>query len=133
MHSGSCLCGGIRFQIDAELPPVQLCHCAQCRKAQGSAFGANLPVDRAAFRLLCGAELLKAYESSPGKQRVFCSVCGSPIYSCRDQLPGVLRVRAGLIDGPLPAGVALHFHVASKADWWTISDALPQFPGPHGG
>lgn len=126
MTNGHCLCGGVRFRIDAELAPIQLCHCAQCRRAQGSAFAANIPVPAAAFHLLAGEELLTAYASSPGKQRVFCSRCGSPVYSRRDARPDVLRVRAGLLDEPLATRPGLHIHVASQAGWWTIADALPR-------
>lgn len=127
--TGSCLCGGVRFSIDAPLAPIQLCHCAQCRKAQGTAFAANTPVSATAVQWLAGTDLLTAFAASPGKARVFCRRCGSPIYSRRDTLPGVLRIRAGLLDAPVPAPLAAHFHVASKADWWPIDDPLPQFDG----
>ena len=101
MYTGNCLCGGVCFQILDELEPIQVCHCSQCRKAQGTAFATNTPVKVTAFQLDSGAELLKSFEASPGKQRVFCSVCGSPIYSKKDALPDVLRIRAGLINEPL--------------------------------
>lgn len=126
--TGSCLCGGVRFRIDAELKPIQVCHCTQCRKAQGGPFATNIPVPVAAFELLDGARLLTAYESSPGKQRVFCGRCGSPVYSRRESLPDVVRVRAGLLDAPVSARPAWHFHTASKCDWWPIDDDLPQYP-----
>jgi hypothetical protein len=128
MHSGSCLCGGVRFEIDGPLEPIQICHCAQCRKAQGGAFGANIPVASSNYRLLAGAELLQEYESTPGKKRVFCRRCGSPLFSKRDALPGVLRVRAGTIEGALMTKPVSHAYVAHKADWWEIHDGLPQFP-----
>ena len=89
MYTGNCLCGGVCFQILDELEPIQVCHCSQCRKAQGTAFATNTPVKVTAFQLDSGAELLKSFEASPGKQRVFCSVCGSPIYSKKDALPDV--------------------------------------------
>lgn len=127
MHTGSCLCGEVRFHIEAELAPIQVCHCSQCRKAQGGAFATNTPVAVSHFRLDQGAEFLNAFESSPGKKRVFCRKCGSPIYSRRDAMPDVLRIRAGLLDEPLAARPAVHFHTRSKCDWWTIGDDLPQF------
>lgn len=131
VYTGSCLCGGVQFRIDSELAPIQVCHCSQCRKAQGTPMATNTPVAEAAFRLLQGAELLKAFESSPGKQRVFCSRCGSPIYSQKDTLPGVLRIRAGLINEPLTVGPAAHFHTGSKSNWWPINDDLPQFEASY--
>jgi hypothetical protein len=45
MFTGSCLCGGVRFSVKGELQPLQLCHCAQCPKAQGSAFASALPIN----------------------------------------------------------------------------------------
>lgn len=131
MYSGSCLCGGVRFQIQGELEPIQVCHCSQCRKAQGTPFATNTPVEEASFQLDRGAELLTSFEASPGKQRVFCSKCGSPIYSKKDALPGVLRVRAGLINEPVCAKPVAHFYTGSKASWWTINDDLPQFEAAY--
>jgi hypothetical protein len=118
MVLGSCLCGGIRFQVNQALAPIQICHCSQCRKAQGGPFASNIPVDRSAFDWRAGEELLQAYESSPGKWRHFCRRCGSPVFSSRSSLPGVLRLRAGLLDGPLAARRGSEQHLESRCDWW---------------
>lgn len=128
MHAGSCLCRTVRFEIDGPLAPIQFCHCTDCRKAQGGAFAANIPLDTKDFRLLSGADDLQAYESSPGKERVFCRRCGSPIFSRLASRPGVVRLRAGTLDAPVGAERGFHFHVASKAGWWEITDDLPQYP-----
>jgi len=127
MHTGRCLCGAVRFAIDGDLAPIQICHCSQCRRAQGSAFAANIPVKESALRLLAGADELRCYESSPGKVRSFCGRCGSPVYSRAAATPGTVRIRAGLLDAPTGTRPAFHFHVASKADWWTLSDDLPKY------
>lgn len=129
IHAGGCLCGGVRYEVTGLLAPVQLCHCGQCRKAQGSAFGANTPVASAAFRLIQGDDVLREYRASPGKRRVFCGTCGSPIFSQRDDAPEVLRLRVGTLDGD-GADLVIGFHIqtASKAAWWTIDDDLPAYP-----
>jgi hypothetical protein len=128
MYTGSCLCEGIQFRITAELAPIEICHCRQCRKAQGSPFATNSPIAASAFVLTSGDGLLTEYQSSPGKKRVFCRRCGSPIYSSRASLPGKLRIRVGLIDDPVSARPIAHAFVASKSNWWPITDSLPQFP-----
>ena len=122
IHNGACLCGGIRFTITGELAPIQVCHCSQCRQAQGGPFATNIPVDAAKLAIHSGQELMRRYESSPGKTRVFCSVCGSPIYSERASMPGIVRLRAGLLAEPVAARVGFHAHVASKASWWPVQD-----------
>ena len=127
MFTGSRLCGGVHFRVDAEPEPIQICYCRQCRKAQGAALVTNMPVPSAAFHITAGADLLRSYESSPGKDRVFCSRCGSPIYSKSAKNPEVVRLRAGTLNEPLSARPVAHFHVASKPNWWEINDGLPQF------
>jgi len=130
MHTGSCLCGNIKYEIQGELSDFGHCHCQSCRKASGTAFGANAGVDRASFRLLSGADSLREYESSPGKVRAFCSRCGSPIYACLAKSPDVLRVRLGSLDTPLASRARAHTFVSDKADWEDIEafSSLPQFP-----
>ena len=54
VHLGGCLCGQIRYQLSGPLADIQLCHCSQCRKAQGSAFAANIPVSEDHLRFLSG-------------------------------------------------------------------------------
>lgn len=127
-HTGSCLCRGVRFEIEGQLAQVQLCHCQQCRKASGTVFASNIPINADKFKLLTGKDLLKAYESSPGKKRVFCLQCGSPIYSERPSNPGNIRIRAGTLDGDVQTTPAFHFYTDSKANWYQITDHLQQFP-----
>jgi hypothetical protein len=121
-YTGHCLCGGVVFRLSGEPQGLQVCHCRQCRKAQGGAFAVNMPVERAAFHLEQGGELLTEFESSPGKKRAFCRRCGSPVYSRRDQWPEVLRLRVGLINEPLPERPVAHAYVAHKAEWWDLGD-----------
>lgn len=129
LQQGSCLCGTIRYEIRGELGPIVLCHCAQCRKAQGSAFAANAPVRTADFAIVSGSESLAAYESSPGKKRHFCRGCGSPIISTRDSAPDFVRVRIGTLDSSVQARPSAHNFAASKAEWYEIRDDLPQHTG----
>jgi hypothetical protein len=128
MLEGGCLCGAVRYRIEGALGPIVCCHCGMCRKAQGSAFAANAPVPAAAFRIVQGQGALRAYRSSPGKERVFCGTCGSPIFSRRDGADDV-RIRVGTLDGPVDGRPTAHIHVASKASWWEIHDDLPRHPG----
>ena len=61
MIRGSCLCGGVRFEIERAVGPFELCHCTRCRKVSGSAYLTWLGVRREDFRLLQGADLIKTY------------------------------------------------------------------------
>lgn len=128
MIVGSCLCGGVRYEYLGEIDEISMCHCSQCRKAQGSAFVAVAPISSAQFKLTSGEDLLKEYRAVPNKARVFCSRCGSPIYSARDDLPDTKRLRLGTVETPLRCANRYHIYAASKASWHDIADAFPQYP-----
>lgn len=129
LRHGGCLCGAVRYEVEGPLAPIQLCHCGQCRKAQGSPFAANIPVATTAFRMVRGEESLREFRASPGKRRVFCGTCGSPIFSQRDEAPELLRLRAGSLDDDAGLSVGLHIQAASRAAWCPIRDELPAYPG----
>lgn len=127
MLTGHCLCGAVKFEYEGPLGPISLCHCSQCRRAQGSAFSASAPVQKVHFRLIEGEDQVREFESRPGKYRAFCSNCGSPLYSRVDAIPGILRIRVGVINEPLDLRPASHIYVGSKSDWFTITDDIPQY------
>jgi len=54
MLKGSCLCGGVRYEIDGEIGPVNACRCGLCRKMSGSAFSVALRFLRRRFVSLPG-------------------------------------------------------------------------------
>lgn len=127
MVKGSCLCGGIRYEYTGELGDIVMCHCAHCRKAQGTAYATNSPVNSADLSFTAGADLINEFEFRPGKKRAFCSRCGSPIYSRRDDLPAVKRLRLGTLDTPVEQRPAYHIYAASRAEWDEILDDLPRY------
>lgn len=129
MITGGCLCGGVRYAIAQARASIQLCHCESCRRAQGTAFAANLPVAASDFQWRAGESLLRDYESSPGKHRLFCGRCGSPLISRRDDTPNAVRVRAGTLDADPLLRPASHAFVAQAAPWLAAGPDLPVYPG----
>jgi hypothetical protein len=127
MHKGSCLCGTVKYEVRGKLGAAIYCHCSLCRKATATAFATNAPVAASDFVVIEGESAVKAFKSSPGVHRLFCSNCGSLIISRRDAMPDVVRLRLGTLDTPLPAPPTAHYFVASKAEWYEIHDDLPQF------
>lgn len=127
MITGGCLCGGVRLRVTGRLGPAALCHCSQCRKANGSAFACNASVRSSYLEFVSGRDLIREFESSPGKLRAFCSRCGSPIYSRVSADPESFRLRLGVLDGDPGRRPLLHVFVGSKAAWFEITDSLPQY------
>ena len=112
---------------------IVYCHCSQCRKVQGSAFATNGVVKADEFAVVSGEEALRAYQYGPGKVKYFCSACASPMFSRNAALPDVVRIRLGTLEGEVAERPWCHIFVGSKANWYEISDDLPQYDGfPEG-
>lgn len=130
MHSGSCLCGAVKYQIDAPITAATHCHCSMCRKAHGAAFGTYGNVRRRDFHFTQGQDSVVAYHSSPGVTRTFCKHCGATLQWFSEQPhPDWLSVALGTLDTPLGEIPQKHIYADSKADWYAIRDGLPQENG----
>jgi len=143
MARGECNCGGVQFQIDAELSAVIICHCSICRRSTGSNGIAVLVVANEQFRWLGGQEQIGqeqigqeqiAMWKKPGTEweTWFCRVCGSRVPGVND--PARMFVPAGCItQGDDALRVTYHIWVGSKAVWDEIGDAGKQHPEKFGG
>ena len=121
---GGCLCGGVRYEVTGPFEAIGNCHCSMCRKAHGAAFVTWGLVKPTQFRWVTGEELVRHYESSPGRTRCFCRRCGSPLASAHAGAVG--EVAIGTLDGDPGARPQAHIFVASRAVWHEITDSLPQ-------
>lgn len=123
---GSCLCGGVRYEVDELASPIGFCHCLTCQKAHSSACVPTARIEPAHFRWLQGHELLKGFESSPGKIRQFCIQCGSHILAIKDgQDQWILRVAT--LDGDPDERPAVHIWTSHDVPWLSTAN-LPTFP-----
>lgn len=126
-YSGSCLCGGIRYEIHGEIGDIIQCHCQRCRKASGTAYTTNALVKISDFKFIQGEQLLKKFQSSATIQRCFCGECSSAIMSIRTETPDYYRLRLGTLDTPVSNKPVMHIFVADKAEWDNICDDVPQY------
>jgi hypothetical protein len=134
--TGSCLCGAVKYQVMGSLRPVVACHCRQCQKTSGHHVAAT-SARREDFELL-EERGLKWFSSSVGIRRGFCQQCGGNLFWDNAELP-TISIFAGTLDqqdqqdqpGDQPNGLQLveHIYVEEKADYYEITDGLPQRQG----
>lgn len=119
---GSCLCGGVVFEVTPPLRPVVDCHCSQCRRQSGH-FWAATSVPHTAFRLLRD-EGLRWFRASPEAQRGFCGGCGAFLFW---QPEGAARISfaAGALEGPTGLATAESWHHADAGDYYDPDGGPP--------
>lgn len=103
------------------------CHCLPCRRTHGSAFSTVTNVPRDRFRWTRGEDLLKGFESSPGKTRYFCSRCGSHIVAARESKDTVL-LRMGCLDTAITERPTVHIWRSDAAVRYDPKTELPEWP-----
>jgi hypothetical protein len=127
IHTGSCLCNAIKFEMKGEFKKFFLCHCSRCRKSSGSAHCANLFAPEGKLTWLSGEDKISFYRLEGANfARNFCSVCSSllPLYvKARD----IVVVPAGSLDTDLDITPQAHIFTDSKSNWDEIINEVPKF------
>jgi hypothetical protein len=96
VHKGSCHCGEIVFEIEAELSSGIVCDCSLCKRK--NAIMISIPKEN--FTLVKGADALTLYRWNTGVARhYFCKHCGIYTHHQRRTRPELMGVNAGCIDG----------------------------------
>jgi hypothetical protein len=128
MH-GSCQCGGVRYEVTGPPMVSLVCHCRDCQKLSASAYSPTLVFPSEAFRVEGRLERWESRaDSGTRKHAYFCPRCGNRIYHQDPDQPSTVRLKAGTLDGPIPAPQA-HVWVSRKQPWVTLPDGVPTFEG----
>lgn len=122
---GSCLCGGVRYEVRGTLRDVTACHCSQCRKTSGHYVAAAAA--RSNELVLTTSASLRWYRSSESAERGFCSRCGGNLF-WRQTAPGTewTSIMAGTLDPPTGVRLVEHIFVRDKSDYYELADGVPQ-------
>ena len=119
-HTGSCLCGGVRYRVTGPLRPVIVCHCSQCRKTSGHvAAMTSAPLANLAFD---SDETLVWFDSSETASRGFCGRCGGNLF-WRPAAEARVAITAGTLDGATGLAIARHIHTGSAGDYYDLPEA----------
>ena len=124
-HSGSCLCGAVRFEVRGPLRDSVACHCSQCRKTSGHYWSATQC--RLADLYLLEDRGLRWFRSSAAARRGFCQHCGSSLFWQMDGT-STMGIGSGTLDLTTGMKTICHIYVADKADYVEIAPGAPQWP-----
>jgi hypothetical protein len=124
--TGGCLCGKVRYTLNAEPAICVTCHCKNCQRQAGSALSIIIGVPEAAVE---STGELKTYndtgDSGATVRRQFCPECGSPVFTLLEQ-PGLMFIKAGTLDDTSDLQPAFHCYTKSRQAWTPMGD-IPGF------
>ena len=119
---GSCLCGGVQFEVIEPFASIAQCHCTNCKKISGGVGTVNGRVPTAAIRVVEGEDLLTTFQPAEGTAKTFCSVCGSNLLGGGWPEAENASVRLSTLDAPFEDKPQEHIFVRSVAPWETLPD-----------
>ena len=124
--SGGCQCGYIRYDLTRVPLGLAACHCRECQRQSGSAFGLSLAVAAGGFELRSGT--LKTFEIKCDSGRIktcaFCPECGTRIYH---RTVNGMSLKAGTLDDTSWLKPDAHYWTTRKQPWLVIPAGTAQF------
>ncbi len=127
--NGGCQCGAVRYRIEGDPISLVACHCKECQRQSGSAFGMSLTVRTTDFKLTGDVTIYRRTADS-GKyvNCAFCPTCGTRVYHEPERMNGLaVNVRAGTLDDTSALEPVAHAWTRSKQTWFVLPNGVTQF------
>ena len=130
-RDGGCQCGAVRYRVEGKPITLSVCHCTECQRQSGSAFGMSLIVPKGSFRLLSGAPKTFTRKAESGRtvDCAFCPDCGTRIYHRATYLKDTVNVKPGTLDDTSGLAPAIHVWTKEKQAWVSIPEGVRCFDG----
>ncbi|KAI9802301.1 MAG: hypothetical protein M1833_001807 [Piccolia ochrophora] len=128
IHPGSCYCREITYEVTLASPDdarTSLCHCKNCKKWTGSAFGITTKIAKDTFKITAGTPKEHVMDNGSGTMlhREFCATCGAGILEYGENAGDFIYITYGTLDEPEKLPPKGEFFCKVKASW------LPEIPG----
>lgn len=98
LRTARCACGQTSITLDAEPQMHGLCHCTNCKRRTGSAFGISSYFPRVSVTQQAGATAIYAFRHDAqghDQARHFCTSCGTTLFWYLSTLPELVGVAGG--------------------------------------
>jgi hypothetical protein len=128
-YTGQCLCGAVRYKVSEAPLTVYACHCTDCQKRSGSAFGLSMWVRRSAIEVIKGDATLHSSMHSNGRQRFgrICAHCGTRLWSEPANRPELAVIRPGTLDDTSSLRPVAHIWTRSAQPWVVIPEGAIRY------
>jgi hypothetical protein len=127
-YFGHCLCGAIRYRVNAEPYTLYACHCTDCQRRTGAAFGLSMIVKREAVELLQGTTVRYNAPLPDGrvKSGVMCAACGTRLWGGPEN-GKVCVVQPGNLEGPHGLEPIAHQWMSEAQPWVKLPEGTRRY------
>lgn len=130
VREGGCGCGAVRYRIEGDPVALAVCHCTECQKQSGSAFGMSLIVKRESFTVAGEPRVFRRIaDSGNPTDCYFCATCGIRVYHAPQGMPGTYNVKPGTLDDRSWLQPVVQVWTKSRQPWLMLPKGIPAVEG----
>lgn len=123
--TGGCQCGGVRYTVTAEPVRLVACHCKECQRQSGSAFGMSMLVKEDSLKVTGETKrFTRIADSGNANTGVFCPTCGVRIYHIPGHIKGLLTLKPGTLDDTSWLRPSQFVWLKSAQGWVPVPDGV---------
>ena len=117
LRTGGCLCGQVRFEVDAAEILTMACHCRGCQRLSASAFSLSNMYRTDGFRVTRGAPVIGALHGP--SRYLYCPHCLNWLFTRPAGLAAFVNVRATMLDEVSPMPPFMETMTRERLPWAT--------------
>jgi hypothetical protein len=127
-YTGGCQCGSVRYVVTTEPIPLLACHCKECQRQSGSAFGMSMPVKKESLTVTGQTkQFTRRADSGNEVTGVFCPKCGVRIYHVLKSAQHIVALKPGTLDDTSRLRPGSFIWMKSAQGWVPVPDDVKAF------
>ena len=123
MGRAKCCCGACAVDVEGSATLNGVCHCDNCRRRTGTAFGWSIYVNDGQVRAKSGPLLAYELPIEHPQTRWFCSQCGTTLFWKTASRPAETGIAGGCFE-KLPPAPAVSVTDGRRTDWLSFAERV---------
>jgi hypothetical protein len=118
METARCSCGQLQMHCEGNPDKISACHCLECQRRTGSAFGVAIFFDQAATSIQGNSTVFtRTGDSGQHVVHHFCPACGSTVFWYPAKKAGTVAVALGCFGDTEFAGPTQAVYESRRHPW----------------
>lgn len=128
MARARCSCAQLSLEVDGEPVLNALCHCSDCRRRTGSAFGWQAYFLEAQVGAPSGQSKARSVPVGEPQVRHFCTECGSTLWWTTGSAPGMVGLAGGAFDSGVLGEPIASYRDDNRCRWLAMPESWTVYP-----
>jgi hypothetical protein len=132
LYRGGCSCGSVRFELNGNPAWVLACHCNECKKRTGSAYGISVMVENGAVKEFTSETKTFRRKGDSGNDVSydFCPNCATTLRWFVEHVPGRQSFAGGAFDDFEALAPIAEIYTDAAAPWARLGCDLSRGRSP---